>query len=248
MRVFIPKIEYTYTYDRDLTHNDHITLTASAAEAGNVLSGIWSIFKSDGTKELLGTPFSQFVKAQGQVVWSRRLGNVSTLATRIFLGAVHAYGNSNELPYREQFYAGGSNSVRAFPVRSIGPGSYHLPDTVHNAYYYHTGTFKFEANAEWRFPILGYFKGAVFLDAGNVWLLKKDENRPGAQLKMKNFFNQLALGTGVGLRFDMTMLVVRADLGMAIHAPYDTGRRGYFNIPPKIKDILTFHLAIGYPF
>ena len=99
-----------------------------------------------------------------------------------------------------------------------------------------------------RFPILGYFKGAVFLDAGNVWLLKKDENRPGAQLKMKNFFNQLALGTGVGLRFDMTMLVVRADLGMAIHAPYDTGRRGYFNIPPKIKDILTFHLAIGYPF
>lgn len=248
MRVFIPKIEYTYTYDRDITHNDHITLTAGAAEAGNVLSGIWSIFKSDGTKELLGTPFSQFVKAQGQVVWSRRLGNVSTLATRVFLGAVHAYGNSNELPYREQFYAGGSNSVRAFPVRSIGPGSYHLPDSVHNAYYYHTGTFKFEANAEWRFPILGYFKGAVFLDAGNVWLLKKDENRPGAQLKMKNFFNQLALGTGVGLRFDMTMLVVRADLGMAIHAPYDTGRRGYFNIPPKIKDVLTFHLAIGYPF
>ena len=142
---------------------------------------------------------------------------------------------------------GGSNSVRAFAVRSIGPGSYHPDDSVRNAYYNQTGTFKFEANAEYRFPILGYFKGAVFLDAGNVWLLKDDKNRPGGLLKMKNFFNELALGTGFGLRFDMSMLVVRADLGIAIHAPYDTGKRGYYNIP-TFKDGVAFHLAIGYPF
>ena len=247
LNVFVPKIEYTYTYNRDVTPRDHITLTAGVAEAGNVFSGIWSIFKSKGTKELFGTPFSQFVKAQAQVVWTRQLGRAGELATRMMLGAVHAYGNLDEVPYREQFYVGGSNSVRAFAVRTIGPGSYHPVYRDRYSYYDQTGTFKFEANAEYRFPILGYFKGAVFVDAGNIWLLKNDEYRPGGQLKMKNFFKELALGTGLGLRFDMSMLVVRADLGIGIHAPYDTGKRGYYNIA-NFKDGLAFHLAIGYPF
>ena len=247
LNVFVPKIEYTYTYNRDVTPRDHITFTAGVAEAGNVFSGIWSIFKSKGTKELFGTPFSQFVKAQAQVVWTRQLGRAGELATRMMLGAVHAYGNLDEVPYREQFYVGGSNSVRAFAVRTIGPGSYHPIYRDRYSYYDQTGTFKFEANAEYRFPILGYFKGAVFVDAGNIWLLKNDEYRPGGQLKMKNFFKELALGTGLGLRFDMSMLVERADLGIGIHAPYDTGKRGYYNIA-NFKDGLAFHLAIGYPF
>ena len=247
MDVFIPKIEYSYTYDRDITPRDHITLTAGIAEAGNIFSGIWALAGSDGTKELFGTPFSQFVKAQAQVVWTRQLGIEGVLATRVFLGAAHAYGNSNEVPYREQFYVGGSNSVRAFAVRTLGPGKFHPDYRDRYSYYDQTGTFKFEANTEYRFPILGYFKGAVFLDAGNIWLLEDDKWRPGGQLKMKNFFNELALGTGLGLRFDMSMLVVRADLGIGIHAPYDTGKRGYYNIA-KFKDGLAFHLAIGYPF
>ena len=241
--VFIPKIEYTYTFSRDLTPRDHITLTAGISEAGNIFSGIWALAGSNGTKELFGKPLSQFVKGQGQIVWTRLLGDVSTLATRMFVGAAHAYGNISDLPYREQFYVGGSNSVRGFSVHSVGPGSYHPSDTVSYNYYNHSGTFKFEANAEYRFPIFGYFKGAVFLDAGNVWLLKDDLERPGGLLKMKNFLNELAVGTGVGLRFDMTMLVVRADMGIGIHAPYDTGRSGYFN-----SSDFNFHLAIGYPF
>ena len=242
--VFIPKIEYTYIYDRDITFRDHINFTAHFAEAGNISSGIWWLCGAKGTKELFGTPFSQFVKAQGQVVWTRSLGE-SALATRALLGVAHAYGNSSEIPYREQFYVGGANSVRAFYARTVGPGSF-CPDST--SFYDQTGTFKFEANTEYRFPIIGYFKGAVFLDVGNIWLLHDDERRPGGQLKMKNFFNELAVGTGVGLRFDMTMLVVRADLGIGIHAPYDTGNSGYFNIS-KIKDgLLAFHLAIGYPF
>lgn len=248
--VFVPKIEYVYTFDRDITPIDHITLTAGIAEAGNVLSGIWSIFKAKGTKELFGTPFSQFVKSQAQVVWLRKLPIEGVLATRVFMGVVHAYGNSNntDLPYREQFYVGGSNSIRAFAVRSIGPGSYHPVNPDRSTYYQRTGTFRFEANAEYRFPILGYFKGAIFLDAGNVWLLENDNSRPGGKLKMKNFFDELALGTGLGLRFDMSMLVVRADMGIAIHAPYKTTRSGYYNIPRFFKDGIAFHLAIGYPF
>ena len=245
--VFIPKIEYTYTYDRDITPRDHINFMASFSEAGNIASGLWAMCGAKGTKELLGTPFSQFVKAQGQVVWTRRFGPESSLVTRMFVGAAHAYGNRDVVPYREQFYVGGANSVRAFLVRTIGPGSY-SPDSVDRyTFFNQTGTFKFEANAEYRFPIIGYFKGAVFLDAGNTWLLKDDETRPGGLLKMKNFFDDLAVGTGVGLRFDMSMLVVRADFGLVVHAPYDTGKSGYFNIP-NFKEGHAFHIAIGYPF
>jgi len=248
MDVFIPKIEYSYTFDRDVTPRDHITLTAGIAEAGNIFSGIWAIGGSKGVKELFGTPFSQFVKAQGQVVWTRKLGIEGTLVSRVFLGAAHAYGNSEEVPYREQFYVGGSNSIRAFAVRTIGPGSYVPESRGRYSYYDQTGTFKFEANCEYRFPILGYFKGAVFVDAGNIWLLQDDDFRVGGKLKMKNFFNELALGTGLGLRFDMQMLVVRADLGIGIHVPYDTGKKGYYNIADFKKDGWAFHLAIGYPF
>lgn len=94
---------------------------------------------------------------------------------------------------------------------------------------------------------MGDLYGATFLDAGNVWLMKKDEARPGGELTMRNFAKSVALGTGVGLRYDLTFLVIRLDLGIALHAPYDTGKSGYYNIP-KFKDGLGLHFAIGYPF
>ncbi|WP_301746617.1 BamA/TamA family outer membrane protein, partial [uncultured Duncaniella sp.] len=100
---------------------------------------------------------------------------------------------------------------------------------------------------ELRFPILGPLEGAMFLDAGNVWTLKAEESRPGGQLKASNFLKDLALGTGVGLRFNISMLVIRADLGIGIHAPYKTSKRGYYNME-SFRKSLAFHLAIGYPF
>ena len=151
------------------------------------------------------------------------------------------------MPYSEQFYAGGANSVRAFTVRSIGPGSYRAPSDQINGYFDQTGTFIFLANSELRFPILGPLEGAMFLDAGNVWTLKAEESRPGGQLKASSFLRDLALGTGVGLRFNISMLVIRADLGIGIHAPYKTSKRGYYNME-SFRKSLAFHLAIGYPF
>ena len=244
---FIPEISYTYTYDNVFGPNG-ITWTSTVTEAGNLFSGIWAIAgKKNGDKKMFGTPFSQFVKGQTQVVWNRTMGPGTNLVGRVFVGIAHAFGNSKQVPYSEQFYIGGANSVRAFTVRTIGPGKFHPAEQNANAYYDETGTFKFETNWEYRFPILGYFYGAAFIDAGNVWLLKDDPMRPGGKLDMGKFFDQLAVGTGVGIRFDMQMLVVRADLGIGIHAPYDTGKSGYYNIP-KFKDGLAFHLAIGYPF
>lgn len=97
------------------------------------------------------------------------------------------------------------------------------------------------------FPFGADLHGAAFVDAGNIWLLKKDPKRPGGELDRKTFLKDIALGTGIGLRYDIGMLVLRGDLGIGIHAPYDTGKKGYYNMT-SFKNSLAFHLAIGYPF
>lgn len=244
---FIPQIAYTYTYDRAFGRRNTLNWTFTVQEAGNIFWGIWELCGKKGEKELFGTPFSQFVKGTAQIVYGRRLFGDHWIVTRGAVGAAHAYGNSAAVPYSEQFYVGGANSVRAFTVRSIGPGSYRAPKDLVNGYFDQTGTFKFEFNVEYRFPILGPLHGAIFLDSGNVWLLKNDPQRPGGTLEGKTFFKDLALGTGAGLRFDIGMMVIRGDLGIGIHAPYDTGKSGYYNMT-SFKNSLAFHLAIGYPF
>lgn len=247
MSQFIPQMAYTYVYDRALGRDNTLNWQFTVQEAGNVFWAIYRACGKKGRKDLFGTPFSQFVKGQTQLVWGRRLGGDNWLVSRVAVGAAHAYGNSTQVPYSEQFYVGGANSIRAFTVRSIGPGSYKAPPGQPEDYFDRTGTFKFEANVEYRFPIFGPLHGALFVDTGNVWLLKDDPMRPGGTLRGKTFFRDLALGTGVGLRFDISMLVIRGDLGIGIHAPYDTGKSGYYNMK-SFGNSLAFHLAIGYPF
>lgn len=245
---FIPQMSYSYIYDRKFGKNNTLNWQFSIQEAGNVFWAIYSVSGVKGKKELFDTPFSQFVKGQTQLVWGHRiLPGEHWLMTRVAVGAAHAYGNSSQVPYAEQFYIGGANSVRAFTVRSIGPGSYRAAPGQVDDYFDRTGTFKFEANVEYRFPLAGPLHGALFVDAGNVWLLKDDTMRPGGTLTAKNFLRDLALGTGLGLRFDISMLVVRGDLGIGIHCPYDTGKSGYYNMR-NFGSSLAFHLAIGYPF
>lgn len=248
MSQFIPQMQYTYNYERTYGRNNILNWTITAQEAGNLFWSIYELCGVKSRKNLFGTPFSQFVKGQTQLVWNRRIGrDDSWIVTRVAVGAAHAYGNSTTVPYSEQFYCGGANSVRAFTVRSLGPGSYHAPSNTPSDYFDQTGTFKFEANVEYRFPIYSLIHGALFVDSGNVWLLKHDSARPGGKLEGKNFFKDLALGTGAGIRLDFGMLIVRGDLGIGIHAPYNTGKRGYYNMT-SFGNSLAFHLAIGYPF
>ncbi|MBD5174419.1 MAG: BamA/TamA family outer membrane protein [Bacteroidales bacterium] len=245
---FIPQLSYSYVYDRAFGRDNTLNWQFTVQEAGNVFWAIYEACGKKGEKKLFGTPFSQFVKGQCQLVWGHRiLTGDNWIVTRLAAGAAHAYGNSSQVPYSEQFYVGGANSIRAFTVRSIGPGSYRAPEGQPQDYFDRTGTFKFEANVEYRFPIYGPLHGAAFLDAGNIWLLKDDPLRPGGTLKGSTFLRDLALGTGVGLRFDISMLVIRGDLGIGIHAPYNTGHGGYYNMESFGKS-LAFHLAIGYPF
>ena len=245
---FIPQMMYSYSYDRLFNRDNRLAFSFTVQEAGNLFWSIYQLCGKHGEKKLFGTPFSQFVKGQTQLVYGRRVGpGDSWLVMRGAVGAAHAYGNSSQVPYAEQFYCGGANSVRAFTVRSLGPGSYRAPGDTSADYFDQTGTFKFEANVEYRFPIAGPLHGALFIDSGNVWLLKEDPQRPGGLLRASTFLKDLALGTGLGLRVDIGMLVVRGDLGIGIHAPYKTGKSGYYNMPSFGKS-LAFHLAIGYPF
>lgn len=247
---FVPQASYTYSVERSFgAHKqNNLNFSTTLLEAGNLFDLIWRAAGVKGRKTLFGTPFSQFVKGQAQLVYSRQLhrGIDRWLVSRLLVGAEHAYGNSTEVPYAEQFYIGGANSIRAFTARSIGPGSYSPPSSLRNGYFDQTGTFKLELNCEYRFPLVSVLHGAVFMDAGNVWLLRKDPMRPGGELQADRFMRDIALGTGVGLRVDLGMMVLRGDLGYGLHNPAGDAARKYFNV--KIKDAFLFHLGIGYPF
>ena len=247
---FIPAMSYTYNYDDSkLKKTNHTWWETSITSSGNVTSGVYAIlgqsFK-EKNKNLLGNPFAQFLKLTSELRRTYTVGERVKLATRVYGGVIYAYGNSKVAPYSEQFYIGGANSVRAFTVRSIGPGKYR-PRPGMYSYIDQTGDIKLEANVELRFPLLGDLYGATFLDAGNIWLLREDAQRPGAKFSLKDFGKQIALGTGLGLRYDLDFLVLRLDVGIGLHAPYETSKSGYYNIP-KFWDGLGWHFAIGYPF
>lgn len=249
---FIPAMSYTYTYDdtQIKTKKHHLWWQSSITSAGNITSGIYAACGQPfgkKNKKLMGNPFAQFIKLTSEIRYNYRIDVNNRLAMRLMAGIVYSYGNMTISPYSEQFFVGGANSIRAFTVRALGPGSYH--PAVENKYSYidQTGDFKLEANLEYRFRILGDLHGAVFLDAGNVWLLRDDANRPGGKLDLKHFAKDIALGTGVGIRYDLTFLVLRFDVGVGLHVPYETGKTGYYNLP-SFKKSLGYHLAIGYPF
>lgn len=248
---FIPAMSYTFTYDNALLKKRHnLWWETSFTSAGNVTSAVYAMF-GDGfkkkDKKLLKSPFAQFLKMTSEVRCLFKVGEKQHIAARLMGGVLYAYGNQTVAPYSEQFYIGGANSIRAFTVRSIGPGTFRPNPDNRYGYIDETGDIKMEANVEYRFPILGDLYGAAFLDAGNVWLLRGDEARPGGKFALKDLGKSIALGTGFGLRYDLTFLVIRLDMGVALHAPYDTGKSGYYNIP-KFKDGLGLHFAIGYPF
>lgn len=249
---FIPQISYTVTYDGTYGKNasNKIVWQNTLSEAGNALFGLMNLFgnKQGYHKTIFGNQFSQFVKMTTQLIVYKGLPANTVLAGRFMVGAGVAYNNSKVMPYNEQFYIGGANSIRAFTIRSIGPGSYRPENVNKNSFLDQTGSFKLEMNLEYRFPLINQLHGAVFLDAGNIWLLKNDPMRPGGVLEARTFLKDIALGTGFGLRYDLDFLVIRGDLGIGLHTPYpNPNKKGYYNIK-NFKDGLAFHLAIGYPF
>lgn len=253
---FIPSVTYTFTFD-DSWKQKRVQWwwENSISSAGNITSLIYQAFGkklSQRDKKFLGTPFAQYLKYTTELRPLIKFDDRNHLAMRFMAGVIWAYGNKTVAPYSEQFYVGGANSIRAFSIRSIGPGRFHPAETSRFSYVDETGDIKLEANLEYRFRIIGNLfggslNGATFLDAGNVWLMRSDSSRPGAQFTFKKFFDSIALGSGVGIRYDLSFLVLRLDWGIALHVPYETGKSGYYNIP-RFKDGMGVHFAIGYPF
>lgn len=253
---FIPSVTYTFTFD-DSWKQKRVQWwwENSISSAGNVTSLIYQAFGkklSQRDKKFLGTPFAQYLKYTTELRPLIKFDDRNHLAMRFMAGVIWAYGNKTVAPYSEQFYVGGANSIRAFSIRSIGPGRFHPAETSRFSYVDETGDIKLEANLEYRFRIIGNLfggslNGATFLDAGNVWLMRSDSSRPGSQFTFKKFFDSVALGSGVGIRYDLSFLVLRLDWGIALHVPYETGKSGYYNIP-RFKDGMGVHFAIGYPF
>ena len=247
--VFIPKMHYTLTYSSAAHSRNPLVWETTITEAGNILTlGYMAAGKKWGEtdKELFKNPYAQFLKLETDISKTWAVGEKSHLVAHANAGIIYSYGNSRTAPYSEQFYVGGANSIRAFAVRSIGPGSY-TTDVSRLSYLDQTGDIKLQLNLEYRFNLFGGLYGAAFIDAGNVWALRDDGYRHGSQFKLKNALKEMALGTGVGIRYDLDFLVLRLDWGVGLHVPYETGKSGFYNIP-KFKDGQALHLAVGYPF
>ena len=249
--VLIPKMRYTYVYQSPSTRLNPLRWEITVQEAGN-LTALFDLVVQKNKwnqrgKTLFKNEYSQFVKVETDLTKTWQLGTSDRkLVGHINAGVVYAYGNSVGAPFSESFYVGGANSVRAFTARSIGPGGY--TDTYGLGKYNYllrNGELKFVGNLEYRQRLFGNLHGAIFLDAGNVWSINNTNSEMG--FRMNKVLKNLATGTGLGLRYDMEFLVIRVDWGFALHAPYDTGKSGYFNLR-RFKDMHSLHLAVGYPF
>ena len=246
---FVPKMSYTYTYRSPRRYRHPITWSTTISEAANILSlGYMAAGKgwNEKDKKMFKNPFAQFLKLETDFVKYWRITQDGTLVEHVNAGIIWSYGNAENAPYYEQFYIGGANSVRAFNVRSIGPGRYQ-PTNSKYSYIDQTGDIKYLMNLEYRQKVWGDLYGALFLDAGNVWTLRNHEYSPLGKFDVDKFFRQLAVGTGVGVRYDMGMFVIRVDWGIGLHVPYDTGKNGFYNIR-RFKDAQSLHFAVGYPF
>lgn len=252
--IFGPTYSYTFTNTMLKRKKNTFYFNGEADLAGNVTGLITGAnIKQGDTIKVFDVPFSQFVKVKADFRHYLKLGKESELASRIIVGAGFAYGNSTTLPTTKQFVVGGTNSIRAFRARSLGPGSFQAP-VISNSYLpEQSADLKLELNTEYRARIYGLMKGALFVDAGNIWLLNADPNKPGAEIS-KDIMKQIAVGAGAGLRFDFTFLILRTDLAFPLRKPYlPEGQRWVmdaidFGSGTWRKENLILNIAIGYPF
>ena len=244
--VFIPKMRYSYIYTNPATYRHPIWWQTTISEASNLLSlgnRIGGRKWSEKDKTMFKNPYAQFFKIETEWRKTWQTSEHTQLVAHFGAGIIWSYGNSSVAPYSEQFYVGGANSIRAFTVRSIGPGSFY-PTSSANSYLDQTGDIKLLFNLEYRPRLLGNLYGAIFLDAGNIWAMHSYDSRPNSTFQLKNLAKEMALGTGIGLRYDLDFFVLRLDWGFGLHLPY---KQGFYNIT-SWRDAQSIHLAIGYPF
>lgn len=252
--IFGPTYTYTFTNTMQKRKKNTFYFSGEADLAGNITGLVTGAnVKKDNQKSIFDVPFSQYAKFRIDFRHYLKLGKESQLASRLIVGAGLPYGNSNVLPTSKQFVVGGTNSIRAFRARSIGPGSYLNTETANDYLPDQSGDLKLEFSTEYRAKLFSIVKGAAFIDAGNIWLMNKDPNKPGGEIS-KDFMKEIAVGAGVGLRFDVSFFILRTDLAFPLRKPYlPDGERWVikdidFGSGSWRKENLILNIAIGYPF
>ena len=246
---------YKYTYTNTLTPKKHTYYyTGSLDLSGNLTGLIWGAnAKEEDPKEILKVPFSQYVKTEHTLTYYMKMNEKSQLAARVIGGIAYPYGNSTYMPFSKQFYVGGVNSVRAFRARTLGPGSYDPRNNNASFFYDQAGDIKMEMNLEYRANLFSFLNAAAFIDAGNVWLINEDVTKPGGKFS-NEFLSEMAVGAGLGLRFDFSIIILRTDLAFPLRVPYyeKSDRWNFKNIDfgdkTWRKDNMILNIAIGYPF
>ncbi len=256
---FIAGGSYSFTFNEQVISSKKIQyyFNFSAETAGNLFSLAKLIGGEKATPanplKIIGSPYSQYAKLSVEGRANYNISPQDKFVMRFYGGVAQSYGNSSVLPYSKQFFSGGPNSIRAFQINSLGPGTY---DQRGNniGFLQLGGDIKLEMNAEYRFTIYRFFKGALFMDAGNVWLQKSNPANTGSPFMFSTFMNELAVGAGVGLRVDVSFFVLRFDVGMPLRKPWLPDNQRWvinqinFADPTWRSNNLILNIAIGYPF
>lgn len=221
----------------------------SAGNFFNLLSSPFGFKKNkDGQYMVFGIAYAQYIKGDADYSGVFALNDKNNLAVHARLGVAYPYGNSTILPFEKRYFAGGSNSVRGWSVRHLGPGGYICKDGRID-FINQTGDIKLELSAELRSKLFWRFQSAIFIDAGNIWTMREYEDQPNGQFRFDKFWKQIAVAYGVGLRLNFDYFVIRLDMGMkAVNPAYTTSREHYPLVHPNFSRDRAFHFAVGLPF
>jgi outer membrane translocation and assembly module TamA len=198
----------------------------------------------EGQSTLLNRPYAQFFKTEFDIRYNKFFSEKNSFAVRLFTGVGVPFGKSEVLPFIKSFYSGGANSIRAWRIYTLGPGSSEAPDGL---YFDRYGDIKLETNFEYRFPLYRFLRGALFVDAGNVWFINENKDFVGGEFKINRFLNEIAIGAGFGLRMDFQFFIIRIDAAVPVRDPsMPSGQRWVDDF--KVFKNYNFNLGIGYPF
>ena len=245
--LFIMKMGFGITYN-----NDKLALRANVETAGNLLgafANMASFRKNDvGQHTLFNIAYAQYVKFDFDFTKQIRFDTHNVLALHGAFGIAYPYGNSTVLPFEKRYFSGGANSVRGWGVRELGPGKFKGTDGRID-FINQTGDMKLDLSAEYRTFLFWKFDGAAFIDAGNIWTLRSYAEQPGGQFKISEFYKQIAVAYGVGLRLNFGYFILRFDMGMkAINPAYENHKEHYAFLNPDFGRDFSFHFAVGLPF
>ena len=232
----------------DVSHS----VRASVETSGNFLSFLsqsLSLEKdSEGQYRMFGLAYAQYLKSDFSWTTNMNLGNRNNLLFHIETGVAYPYGNSRMLPFEKRYYAGGANSVRGWAVRALGPGSYKAKNGTID-YINQSGDIKLDLSMEYRMHMFWKLDGAFFVDAGNIWTMYDYDDQPGGVFQWNDFYKQIAVSYGMGMRLDLNFLVLRLDAAMkAINPIYMEGPQRYPIVHPRFGRDFAWHFAVGYPF